>query len=131
MNNITLYKDNISAVFDSKGNLYEVPNYCINLPYKYIESSFEQSFEDKPIDIRIRHDSVEYKIQITTNKKVSDLKAGLIANISKNIKNIEKIRLFYKGKELKDKKYLNKIDSNSILQMAILRKEDESDVAHL
>lgn len=125
MNSITLYKDNLSAVFDSKGNLYEVPNYCINPPYKYLESSFEQSFEDKPIDIRIRYDSTEYKIHITSNKKVSELKEGLIANISKTIKNIEKIRLFYKGKELKDKKSLNKIDNNGILQMAVILKDPD------
>ncbi len=32
---VKLHKDCISVVFDSKGDSYEVPNYCINLPHKY------------------------------------------------------------------------------------------------
>lgn len=28
-------KDCINVVYDSKGYLYEIPNYCINDPYKY------------------------------------------------------------------------------------------------
>lgn len=28
-------KDCINIVYDSKGNLYEIPNYCINDPYKF------------------------------------------------------------------------------------------------
>lgn len=123
MNGITLYKENISAVYDSKGNLYEIPNYCINSPYKYIESSFEQSFEDKPINIRIRYSDKEYKIHITSNTKVSLLKSGLLKEL--NNPKIEKLRLFYLGKELKDYKKLSKIKSDGIIQMSIIFKEDD------
>ena len=41
IHNLTLVKNDLSAVYDIKGNLYEIPNYCINPPYKFIESSFE------------------------------------------------------------------------------------------
>ncbi len=32
---IKLYKNCINVVFDAKGDSYEIPNYCINMPYKY------------------------------------------------------------------------------------------------
>ena len=33
---VKLYKGCLNVVFDSKGDSYEVPNYCINMPHKYI-----------------------------------------------------------------------------------------------
>jgi len=33
---IKVYKNCISVVFDAKGDSYELPNYCINMPYKYV-----------------------------------------------------------------------------------------------
>jgi len=33
---VKLHKNSLSVVFDSKGDSYEVPNYCINMPHKYI-----------------------------------------------------------------------------------------------
>ena len=122
MNGIIIIKDNIQAVYDNKGAVYEIPNYCINPPYKFIESSFEQSFEDKPLDIRIRQGMTEYKIHITTNTKVGLLKEGLKNNM-KDGNEIEKIRLFYNGKELKDNKRLQKVTNNGIVQMATFKKE--------
>ena len=33
---IKLHKGCLSVVFDAKGGSYEVPNYCLNKPHKYI-----------------------------------------------------------------------------------------------
>lgn len=33
---IKLHKGCLSVVFDAKGDSYEVPNYCMNKPHKYI-----------------------------------------------------------------------------------------------
>ena len=33
---VKIYKDCLCVVFDSKGDSYEIPNYCINWPHKYI-----------------------------------------------------------------------------------------------
>lgn len=47
------------------------------------------------------------------------LKKGLLDNVNLG-KNVDKIRLFYLGKELKDKKFLNKISNYGIIQMCVL-----------
>jgi hypothetical protein len=39
---IRLYENCINVVFDSKGIIYEIPNYCINEPYKYQEDFLEK-----------------------------------------------------------------------------------------
>lgn len=124
-NNLKLFKENISAVFDSKGNLYEIPNYCINEPYKFIESSFdEKSIEEKNIEVIIRHGTDDYKIHIPNTIKVMNLKQALIKKI-KNKGSIKSIRLFYLGKELKDNKKMNKVKNNCIIQALLILNNTE------
>lgn len=108
-------------MYDSKGNLYEIPNYCINPPYKFIESSFDKSFEDKPIDLRIRCNMTEYKLKVNTNLCIKQLKEIILKNLKE--KEIEKVRIFHGGKELKDKNNLHRFDNNAIFQMITVKKD--------
>lgn len=119
---VSLYRNCINAVFDPKGNLYEVPNYCINPPYKYIESSFDKSFEDRSFDLRIRCNMTEYKLKASTCMSVKQLKAIILNNL-KEKDEIGKVRIFHGGKELKDKNNLHRFENNAILQMIIVKKD--------
>jgi len=42
-------KSCINVVYDSKGILYEIPNYCINDPYKYEIEDYESDPNSKNI----------------------------------------------------------------------------------
>ena len=44
----------INIVYDSKGILYEIPNYCINEPYKYeLEGDDEKNKSEKINEIEL------------------------------------------------------------------------------
>lgn len=50
-------KDCINIVYDSKGILYEIPNYCINDPYKFeLEEDDEKikSEDIKEIELNVK-----------------------------------------------------------------------------
>ena len=120
--NIVTYKGCINVTYDSKGFLYEIPNYCINDPVQY-----EKKIEDEKkipnkenIEIKIRCFSDEIKIKINNYEKIEKLKENIRGN--KNLKNkyvLDNVRLFFGGKELQNDKelwYYN-IENKSILQM--------------
>ena len=38
---VKLYHNSLAVVFDAKGDSYEVPNYCMHKPHKYIIKEVE------------------------------------------------------------------------------------------
>lgn len=54
-------KDCINVVYDSKGILYEIPNYCINDPYKYEIENDENNSDSKSVQ--------ETKIKVITSNR--------------------------------------------------------------
>ena len=53
---IKLYESCINVVYDSRGTIYEIPNYCINEPYRY-ELEFEEKKtqeKEKVINVKIK-----------------------------------------------------------------------------
>jgi hypothetical protein len=56
---IKLHKECINVVFDSKGDSYEIPNYCINMPYKYNvkedELKKKKTFKEAVNKVKIHH----------------------------------------------------------------------------
>ena len=127
------YKNCINIVYDSKGFLYEIPNYCINFPSRYeievIENDKKKPKEEK-INITIRNFRNEIKILISNWKSVLDLKNEIIKlNQYKNI-NIERIKLFFGGKELnKDKElWFYNFINKSICQMLIKEEEKINEI---
>ena len=121
-NNIVTYKGCINVTYDSKGFLYEIPNYCINDPVKFekIEEENKQMPNKEDLEIKIRCFSDEGKIKINNYENVEKLKE--IISECKNFKNsykMDNIRLFFGGKELQNQKELwfYNIENKSILQM--------------
>ena len=132
--NIVTYKGCINVTYDSKGFLYEIPNYCINDPLQYEKKIEEDKVMPKKenIEIKIRCFSDEGKIKINNYEKVEKLKQ-MVAEC-KTFKNkyiLEKIRLFFGGKELNNEKQLwfYNIENKSIIQMLakVLEKKNENE----
>jgi hypothetical protein len=46
---IKLYKNCITVVFDPKGDSFEIPTYCIHMPYKY-ELRDEFVYKEKKVE---------------------------------------------------------------------------------
>ncbi len=122
------YKNCINIVYDSKGALYEIPNYCINQPsqYKIDEIEYDKKKpKEEVINIVIRYYNNQIKFKISNWKNILQLKENIIK--IKDYKNvsIENIRLFFGGKELHDNQELwfYNIINKSICQMLI--KEEE------
>ena len=122
------YKNCINIVYDSKGALYEIPNYCINQPsqYKIDEIEYDKKKpKEEVINIVIRYYNNQIKFKISNWKNILQLKENIIK--IKDYKNVsvENIRLFFGGKELHDNQELwfYNIINKSICQMLI--KEEE------
>ena len=122
------YKNCINIVYDSKGALYEIPNYCINQPsqYKIDEIEYDKKKpKEEVINIVIRYYNNQFKFKISNWKNILQLKENIIK--IKDYKNVsvENIRLFFGGKELHDNQELwfYNIINKSICQMLI--KEEE------
>ena len=107
--NIVTYKGCINVTYDSKGFLYEIPNYCINDPVRYekIEEDIKAMPKKENIEIKIRCLSEEDKVKTNNFETVENLKESI--TLCKNFKNKYKsdsIRLFFGGKELQNQKEL-------------------------
>ena len=98
--NLVPYLDCINITFDSLGGLYEIPNYCINDPYKYdiIEEKKEKPIEEK-ISFYVRKVIDNIKISTSNYTSVEKIKEQLTKKYNVEI---GKIRLFFYGKELKN-----------------------------
>ena len=98
--NLIPYKDCINITYDSLGALYEIPNYCINDPYKYeiIEEEKEKPKEEK-VKFHLRKGTKQIKITCSNYSNVEKVKAKVANKVGVGE---EKIRLFFYGKELKN-----------------------------
>lgn len=118
---VSTYNNCINITYDLMGAIYEIPNFCINDPYKYELPPKEK--KKKPIEetikIIIRKGVDEKTIKISNLDSILNLKNSL-QNIGK-LNNIDpnKIRLFFSGKELKNNEEIcsYNISSESIIQM--------------
>jgi hypothetical protein len=131
--NIKPYKNCINIVYDSKGFLYEIPNYCINLPLRYEIEEIKKDKEipkEENINITIRNFNKEIKVLISNWKNILDLKKEIITlNEYKTIK-IERIKLYFGGKELNNDKELwfYNFINQSICQMLIKEEEKINEI---
>ncbi len=130
--NIYTYKGCINVTYDSKGYLYEIPNYCINEPllYEKIEETIKNIPNEKNIEIKIRCYTDEKKLTINNHEKVENLKKAIIN--CKEFQNkyiLDNIRIFYGGKELQNQKKLwfYNIENKSILQMLAKKIENKKE----
>ena len=95
----------INECIDEKGNIYKIPNYCINDPYFEREINDNNEIENEIIDVKIYgYDCEPFILKISNKIKGKNLKEECIKhkNLDKNIK----IRIFIGGVEVKDEGYI-------------------------
>ena len=96
---LVTYNKCINITYDTSGALYEIPNYCINEPYKYkiIENEKEKPKEEK----------ISFKLKGTHNTKITCSNYETVNKVKEKVSkkyNVEtdKIRLFFYGREMKN-----------------------------
>ena len=93
-------KNCINITYDSLGGLYEIPNYCINEPYKYeLFENKKEKPKEKEITFYLRKGIEQTKIKLSNYSKVERVKEEVS---KKNNIDINKVRLFFYGKDLKN-----------------------------
>ena len=115
---IVPYKSCINVTYDQNGFLYEIPNYCIQDPYKYnVPKEDKEKSKKQNIVFFIWKEGKIIEIKNNNYLSVSDLKNLLSQQFNFDK---EKIRLFFGGKELKDEKelwYYNIISGCTVMSM--------------
>ena len=111
--------DCINHLIDSKGNKYRIPNYCINEPYFGIINSEEKDVNEEKLILNF-YGAKKFGIEVSNKLKGKELK-----NDIKNKEQIEdgkKIRLFYRGIEIKDEDFLynHDINENTLINILII-----------
>lgn len=119
------YRDCINVVYDSKGAIYEIPNYCINDPSQYDIPEIQYN-KEKPqtaiIKFKLRYFADDFQMEMNNSTSILQLKEKFAASQENKKKyDPKQIRIFFGGKELKDDKELwfYDIGEGSIAQMLI------------
>ena len=99
-NEITPLKHCINVTFDRGGEVYEIPNYCINEPISFdLPETHVKKPEKKKISFHGRKGTEQFKIKTENYTKIESIRK----NIGKKFdKDVSKVRLFFGGKEMKD-----------------------------
>jgi hypothetical protein len=99
-NEIFPLKKCINVTYDKAGEVYEIPNYCINEPVSYdLPETHVKKPDKKTISFYVRKGAKQIKIKAPNTTSIEKVKA----NISKKVEASEdKIRMFYRGKEMKN-----------------------------
>jgi len=119
------YANCLNRCYDSKGFLYEIPNYCINNPYQYeLEFIKKNQAYNKEVSVLIRFFSREILLRMSDCDTILTLKDKLSKEISETLQinhKKDEISLYYGGHELKNEYNLidYNISSKCIIQMNI------------
>ena len=99
-NEITPLKKCINVTYDKAGEVYEIPNYCINDPVSYdLPEMHMKKPNQKKVSFFVRKGVKQIKIVAKNTTNIEKVKS----NIGKKLGLDEnKIRLFYRGKEMKN-----------------------------
>ena len=103
-NEITPLRKCLNVTYDKAGEVYEIPNYCINEPYSFdLPEMHVEKPEKKNVSFHVRRGADQIKIKAYNTTLVGKVKS----NIAKKMGiNEAKIRLFFRGKEMKNEKEL-------------------------
>jgi len=123
------YAGCINVIYDSKGNLYEIPNYCIHDPLEWdIQKLKIPQPDEEKISIIVRLGISDLKVNTVNLCPVKELKLYIIkkfdfsnTDYKEGITDTARIRLFHYGKEMKDTDmlYMHSVESGKIVMMAI------------
>ena len=118
VNEITPLLKCINVTYDKSGEVYEIPNYCINDPVSYdLPEMHVKKPKKKLICFHVRKGTKQIKIKSSNYTLIEKIKD----NIAKKLKNKpEEIRMFFGGKELKNGNELWKYNINDDCVVVIL-----------
>ena len=109
----------LNLVYDSRGVLYEIPNYVIHLPDKYCIPKLNVAVPNEQIiTLKVRYLVNEKSFKVSNLLSVFDFLKKVAGKFETNVWNI---RLFFRGKELKDEDllYMYDLEEESIILMSI------------
>ena len=99
-NEITPLKKCINVTYDKAGEVYEIPNYCINEPVSYdLPEMHIKKPMKKNVSFHVRKGAQQIKIKAANTTQVEKLKSNIGKKLGINENNV---RLFFRGKELKN-----------------------------
>ena len=93
------YNNCINITYDASGALYEIPNYCINDPYKY------EIIEDEKV--KPNEEKVTFHLKGSHKTKITCSNYELVKKVKQKLGKkykveIDRIRLFFYGREMKN-----------------------------
>ena len=117
-NEIYPLKKCINVTYDKAGEVYEIPNYCINDPISYdLPETHVKKPEKQTISFYVRRvGAKQIKIKAPNTTSIEKVKT----NISKKLEVDErKIRMFYRGKEMKNgnELWIYNIENDCVVQV--------------
>ena len=99
-NEIIPLKKCINVTYDKSGNVYEIPNYCINDPVSFdLPEMHVKKPEKKNVSFHVRKGAQQIKIKAFNTTSLEKVKNNIAQKLQLNENNI---RLFYRGKEMKN-----------------------------
>ena len=117
--NIKTVKGCINHLIDSNGNEYKIPNYCINDPYFGIINSGEKDVKEEKLILNF-YGAKKLKLEVSNKLKGKELKNDI--RIKEKIEDNKKMRLFYRGIEIKDEDFLynHDINENTLINILLI-----------
>ena len=117
--NIKTVKGCINHLIDSNGNEYKIPNYCINDPYFGIINSGEKDVKEEKLILNF-YGAKKLKLEVSNKLKGKELKNDI--RIKERIEDNKKMRLFYRGIEIKDEDFLynHDINENTLINILLI-----------
>jgi len=105
---IKLINNNLQLAYDSQGNKYEIPIFCINDPTHFDlpkkKQLTKEELSGETIKIKVRRTGVpnDVELKITNNISGLELKKEYISKVKGEELDPSVLRLFYGGKEIID-----------------------------
>ena len=94
------YNNCINVSYDALGGLYEIPNYCIHDPTEYDLPEAKQNKPDqKKICFKARYGAKQMRLKCSNYSSVKKVKGHIAKKMESKV---DKIRLFFFGKEMKN-----------------------------
>ena len=117
--NIKTVKGCINHLIDSNGNEYKIPNYCINDPYFGIINSGEKDVKEEKLILNF-YGAKKLKLEVSNKLKGKELKNDI--RKKEEIEDNKKMRLFYRGIEIKDEDflYIHDINENTLINILLI-----------
>ena len=121
-NNFKTVNGCINMCIDNEGNIYRIPNYCINDPHYELELLPKNNLNSKNIEIKLMDNLSEQKIKLNVNDNITGKELIKIYSEYKGINlNNNKIKLFFGGGVIKDNDslYQHNVKNGFSLQVCI------------